>query len=218
MIYWISWLIMCPFVLFCLPTKVIGKKYLKFIKKKPAIYCCNHQTNNDVLIYKVKVKPTARIMAKKSLFKNKIGGWALKKYGAYPVERGETDITAVKTTLKLLKEKKSVLIFPEGTRVPNADSLNLKSGVVTFALKTDSYVVPSIFRKITKPFVFNKLLIGKPFKFSDMDEFKDKKIDKELIARANDVLVEKMNYLKVVDIKEYKKQIKEDCKKKITDK
>ena len=50
-------------------------------------------------------------MAKKSLFKNKFGGWLLKKYGGYPVERGETDINAVKTTLKILKQISSLLIF-----------------------------------------------------------------------------------------------------------
>ena len=34
MIYWISWLIMCPFVLLLLPTRIIGKKYLKKTKKQ----------------------------------------------------------------------------------------------------------------------------------------------------------------------------------------
>lgn len=209
MIYWIAWLIICPIVWIFLPTKIIGKKNLKKIKKQPAIFCSNHQTNNDVIIYKVRLKPVIKIMAKKSLFKNKFGGWFLKKCGAYPVERGETDINAVKTTLKILKDKKQVLIFPEGTRVPNADALNLKNGVVTFALKTDSYVVPTYFKKITKPFVWNQLLIGEPFKFSDLEEFKDKKITKELIARANEILSEKMMYLKNINVKEYKKLLKE---------
>ena len=41
-----------------------------------------------------------------------------------------------------------------------------------------------------------------------MEEFKDKKIEKDLINKANEILSEKMMYLKTVDIKQYKKQIK----------
>ena len=83
-----------------------------------------------------------------------------------------------------------------------------------FALKTDCYVVPSAFRKKTKPFVFNKLVIGEPFRFSDIDEFKDVKITKDVLNRASEVLHEKMNYLKTVDLKEYKKLLKEKNAKK----
>lgn len=208
MIYWIAWSIMFPIVHLFLPTKIIGKRYIKSVNKKPAIYCSNHQTNNDVLIHKIRVKATTKIMAKKSLFKNKFFGWFLKKCGAYPVERGSTDIGAVKTTLKYLKEGKQLLIFPEGTRVKNAESVDLKTGVVTFALKTDAYIVPTYFKKITKAFVRNTLLVGKPFKFSELEEFRDKKIDKDLIAKANEILTAKLTELKNADPKEYKKQLK----------
>lgn len=212
MIFWIAWIIMCPIVAIFWPTKIIGKHYLKKVKKQSAIFCSNHQTNSDAIIYKVKVKTNVKIMAKKSLFKSKIGGWFLKKCGAYPVDRGGNDINAVKTTLKYLKDKKHVLIFPEGTRIQNADALSLKTGVVTFALKTDSYIVPTCFKKVTKAFVRNQLIVGKPFRFSDMEEFKDKKIDKELISKANEVLSNKMNGLKNINVKEYKKQIKNEKK------
>lgn len=208
MIFWICWLIVVPFVLILFPTKVCGRKYLKMTKKQATIYCANHQTNNDAVILKAKVMPRAKIMAKKSLFKFKPFGWLLKKFGAYPVDRGGNDISSVKYTLKILKENKKLLLFPEGTRIKNADAIDIKNGAVMFALKTDSYVVPTYFRKITMPFVFNKYLIGKPFKFSDMEEFKDKKIDKELLDKASEYLVSKMKELKEIDYKEYKKQYK----------
>ena len=41
-----------------------------------------------------------------------------------------------------------------------------------------------------------------------MAEFKDKKIDKELISRANEILSQKMIELKNISVKEYKKQLK----------
>ena len=114
-------------------------------------------------------------MAKTELFKNKLFGWILKKLGAYPVNRGGNDIQAVKNTLGYLKDNKQLVIFPEGTRVKENESVDLKNGVSMFALKTNCCVVPMIFRKTTKIFKFNTLLIGKPFKFSEMEEFKDVK-------------------------------------------
>ena len=210
--YWLIWIFIAPFVTLFYPTKIIGKKYFKKTKKQPAIYCSNHQTNIDAFIFKVRVGPKLKIMAKNSLFKSKFGSWFFTTCHAYPVDRGGNDIKAVKTTLSYLKNKKQILIFPEGTRVKNADAMDMKTGVVSFALKTDAYIVPTYFRKITNPFVFNTLIVGKPFKFSEMEDFKNKKIDKELILKANEILSEKLQYLKTVKIKEYKKQIKADLK------
>jgi 1-acyl-sn-glycerol-3-phosphate acyltransferase len=192
-----------------LPTKVIGKKLYKKTQNKATIFACNHQTNNDAIIIKARVNLRFKFIAKASLFKNKFIGWIFRGLGGYPVNRGGNDIKAVKTTLEHLKNNRHLVIFPEGTRVKPDESVEYKNGLALFALKTDCYVVPSVFRKRTRAFVFNKLVIGEPFKFSDMEEFKNVKPTKEVLNRASEVLQDKMNYLKSVDLKEYKKQIKE---------
>lgn len=217
MVLWIFIIILFPFVFILYPMKIYGRKYLKIVKKKATIFCSNHQTGNDAVLFKARICPNAKVMAKKSLFKNKFFGWFLKHLGAYPVDRGGNDIQAIKTTLRTLKDGKQILIFPEGTRVKNAESVEVKNGLVLFALKADAFIVPSIFRKVTLPFVFNKLLIGKPFKLSEYDEFKDAKTDKETLNKASKILEEKLEYLKTVNIKEYKKeyqQFKKELKNK----
>jgi len=216
--YWIMWVLVYIGMFFGIPTRTIGKKYLKNIKKDSAIISYNHQSNYDAVLIKAKVVPTAKMMAKSSLFKGKFVSWFLKSLGAYPVNRGANDIQAVKTTLKYLKDGKKIGIAPEGTRVKEGESVEFKNGLVSFALKTDSYIVPLIFRKPTKLFKSNTILIGKPFKFSEIDGFKDVKLDKDVLNRATVVLEEKMNYLKNVNIKEYKEIIKEDLKKEVTKK
>lgn len=209
MILWICIILIFPFVLILFPTKIYGKKYLKKVKKQATIFASNHQTNNDVIILKCRICPNSKIMAKNSLFKNKVGGFFLRKFGGYPVDRGGNDISAIKTTLKILKSNKQILLFPEGTRMKNAEEINVKNGLSLFAIKTDSYVVPMCFRKITMPFVFNKLMIGKPFKFSEYPELESGKTDKESLDTASKILEEKMQYLRTVSIKEYKLEYKE---------
>ena len=205
----ILYILFIPYIYLCLPTRVIGKKLYKKTKGKSAIFACNHQSNNDAIIIKARISLRFKFMAKASLFKNKFMGWIFKGLGGYPINRGGNDIKAIKTTLDHLKNNRQIVIFPEGTRVQPDESVEYKNGLALFALKTDCYVVPSVFRKRTKPFVFNKLVIGEPFKFSDMEEFKDVKPTKEVLNRASEILQEKMNYLKNINLKEYKKQIKE---------
>ena len=205
----ILYILFLPYIYLCLPTKVIGKKLYKKTKKQATIFACNHQTNNDAIIIKARVNLRFKFMAKASLFKNKFMGWIFRGLGGYPINRGGNDIKAVKTTLDHLKNNRHLVIFPEGTRVKEDESAEYKNGLALFALKTDCYVVPSVFRKTTRAFVFNKLVIGEPFKFSDMEEFQGVKLTKEVLTRASEVLQEKMNYLKTVDLKEYKKILKE---------
>lgn len=210
MFYWILWLLLAPWIVLFLPTRVIGKKYYKQTKGSGTILASNHQSLNDPILLKVKVNPNFKLMAKSSLFKNGFFGWILRKMGAYPVNRGTSDITAVKTTLGYLKKDKHVVIFPEGTRLNGGDMESLKDGVATFALKTDCFVVPAVFKKKPKIFSFNSLLIGKPFKYSEFKEFQGVKITKELIQRASEILSERLRFLKDISPKEYKKMIKKE--------
>ena len=209
MLFWFLWILCVPFIYLILPTGIIGKKFIKRVKGKSAIISCNHQSLNDPIIIKARVKPTSKMMAKSSLFKNKFLRWFLTKLGGYPVNREGNDIQAVKTTLKHLKENKTITIFPEGTRGNSGDMAQLKHGLVMFALKSDSYVVPMIFKKKPKVFRFNRLLIGEPFKFSDYDEFKGVKPTHDVLDRACEVLTDKMNYLKEISPKQYRKEIKQ---------
>ena len=71
-----------------------------------------------------------------------------------------------------------------------------KNGVALFALKTKSPIVPSCFMKKPGIFRINKLVIGEPFNLSEMEEFKDKPANKELLNRATEVITEKMRELR----------------------
>ena len=205
MVFWICWLLVAPFVFLLCPTRIIGRKNVRKVKKRGAILSCNHQSLIDPIILKTRVNTGFRLIAKASIFKNKFVGWLMRKFGAYPVNRGGNDITAVKTTLGHLKNNKHVVVFPEGTRGSSGELSELKHGLVSFALKTDCYVIPAVFRKKPKFLRFNTLLIDKPFKFSDFEEFRGVKVTHEVLDNACLILSEKMKYLKEINIKEFKK-------------
>ena len=194
MFYILFAILFLPMLIIC-PTIVKGKKNIP--KKGRFILCCNHQSNTDVFRIMSRLKRRYKYLAKKELFNTKIKNWFFKTMGAYPIERGKPDLQAIKKTINYLKDEKAVCIFPEGTRVTNDEKSQLKGGVVMFALKTDSPIVPCCILKKPRPFRWNKMIVGEPFKLSDIEEFKGKSTDKETIQKATELLSQKMEELKI---------------------
>ena len=115
------------------PVTVIGRENLP---EHGAMLCPNHNSNWDPVLVALKVPVNYRlhIMAKKELFCNKVFDWVLRKLGAFPVDRGEGDIEAVKNALKAIKSGDNLLIFPEGTRVEHEGDLPAKGGVAVIGI------------------------------------------------------------------------------------
>lgn len=186
MIFYLLYLLCWLPVHLIFPTRVIGKKNL--IKNQRMILSANHQTLNDAILVAIYLPMRFKYMAKAPLFKNKLFGWFLRKVGAYPVHAGQSDLTSVKKTLQFLKEDRAVCIFPEGTRLTSDEKNQLHNGVAMFSLKTKSPIVPAMFMKKTLAFSTNTLVIGQPIKFYEMIEFQDKKIEKETLDKASEIL------------------------------
>ncbi len=198
MFFWILKIIFFIPSLIVYPVRVKGRKNLP---KGRLILSANHQSLNDAVIIGFKFCRRFYFMAKDPLFKKKFNNWFLRKVGAFPVKRGATDITAVKTTLNLLNNDKALCIFPEGARLKTYESNELKNGVAMFSLKTKSPIVPAFFVKKTFAFKFNTLIIGKPIKLYEMEEFKDQKLYKELLSKASKIIsqeIHKLNYKKKI--------------------
>lgn len=206
MLFWILKIIFFIPCLIIYPVRVVGRKNLP--KEGRLILSANHQTLNDPIIIGLKLSRRFNYMGKAPLFKNKFFSWFLRKMGAFPVHTSSSDINAVKTTLQLLNKDKALCIFPEGARLKTNESNELKSGVALFALKTKSPIIPAHFVRKTNALIPNTLIIGKPFNLSEMIEFKDKKIDKDLLKEASKVISKHIHTLKT----EYKSKKKKKTK------
>ncbi len=150
------------------PVTVEGMENLP---KRGALLCPNHSSNWDPILVALKLPINYRlhIMAKKPLFKNPILGWILRKVGAFPVDRDNTDIHAVKTAMKAIKDGDNLLIFPEGTVIRNGvgyhDGLpaHAKSGVAMIGIRTGAKLVPVFVDGEKKFFHRTRIIFGKPY-------------------------------------------------------
>jgi len=82
-------------------------------------------------------------LAKAELFSNALFGWLIRKYNAIPVTRGTFDRKAIYRAVKLLREGKALLLFPEGTRSRDGEFLEPKLGIGKIALEAGVPIVPA---------------------------------------------------------------------------
>ncbi len=140
--------------------KVIGKGNIPLDGK--LVVCSNHSNNLDPVVISIFFPRRISWMAKKELFDNKFISFIGRNVGAFPVNRDEVDIGAVKNSLKILKEGRVLGIFPEGTRVKEMNLNNAKSGVSLLAIRSKAPVLPIYVESRYKLFSKVKIHIGKP--------------------------------------------------------
>lgn len=135
---------------------------------KPVLICSNHLSAQDPFVIGTALKPEIKIMAKKELFKNPIVAWFLRTNGAFPVDRQANDISAIKTSLKIIKSGTTLMLFPEGTRNHTNEPLEAKPGIAMIAVKSKVPIIPVTFKAEYKFFKTMHIYIGEPI---SLDEY-----------------------------------------------
>lgn len=136
------------------------------------IICANHIHWLDPILLAVCIKRQIHYMAKVELFKNKFFGSVLRCVNAFPVKRGTADISAIKSSLKVIKEGNTLGIFPEGTRSRDGKLKPAEPGVAMIAVKTGAPVIPVGINGNYKLFGKINLTIGSAITFEEYSDIK----------------------------------------------
>lgn len=138
----------------------------------PFIIVSNHQTSVDGLGIAIALKKTAKRSeilpwAKKEIKKGKdgiIGAILWRIFSKIPIDRGAEGEApkAIKKSLDLLRKRKIVMVFPEGTRYPAGEVGTFKYGVANLARATPAPILPvGVYRREEDNGV--QVNIGRPF-------------------------------------------------------
>ena len=129
----------------------------------PVLLCANHSSWWDPVLLISALKPSypLRIMGKKQLFKIPVLKSFLVNMGVFPVDRGNSDIGALKASISSLKDGWNLLLFPEGTRVRKGKTVSVKAGAAMIAIRSGVKLLPvyigtkkPLFRQV--PIVFGE--------------------------------------------------------------
>ena len=108
------------------------------------VFLANHQSLFDIPVLLSTVPSQVRMMAKRSLFRIPVFGWALAAGGFIPIDRGDrsTARQSFAAALARIRGGTSILLFPEGTRSLTDTLLPFQRGGFLLALKTGLPIVP----------------------------------------------------------------------------
>lgn len=187
----IKWIVRGAIYLWCkiyYRAEIIGLENVP--KDGPLIFCGNHRTYLDPPLMVCTAKRDMRFLAKEELAQNpflNFLGWA---FEAIHVKRDEKDVTAIKESLKALKNGQCIALFPEGTRNGLEKGEKLKDGVAFFAVRSGAKVVPAGIKGGTKENKKVTIKYGKPLDYSQYKGSKDKEVLEKITSEIMENIVE----------------------------
>lgn len=168
--------------------EVINGENLENIKD-PVIFACNHLSNSDALVLNKVIKNNdITYVAGVKLSQNPVTSLGLGVVNIVPINPNTADKAAIEKTVKILKQGRSILIFPEGTRSRTASMIKVHKGVLLLSRLTGLPIVPVGICGTEKLLPINdkdmgnenfnhayiKVIIGKGFKIPQRNDGEDR--------------------------------------------
>lgn len=188
----IKWIVRGAIYLWCKIYYRAEIKGLENIPKEGAlIFCGNHRTYLDPPLMVCTAKRDMRFLAKDELAKNPFLNFLGNVFDAIHVKRDEKDVTAIKESLKALKNGQCIALFPEGTRNGLEKGEKVKDGAAFFALRTNTRVIPVGISGGLKKFQKVKIVYGKPLDLSNYTEmYKNKETEKQALEEVSKLIMD----------------------------
>ena len=148
------------------PTKVIGAENIP--AEGPVLLCSNHVSMVDPVLLATSFKRQTSFLAKKELFSTKFTNWFFRTLGMVPVDRGASDIQAMRVCLEVLNEGGLLGVFPQGHRYKQDEKREIQNGAAMMALRSRAQVIAAHVSAPMKPFRKTTIRFSKPVDLSDL--------------------------------------------------
>ncbi len=113
-------------------------------KEGPVLLACNHQSYLDPVICGIGLPRELDYIARDSLFKNRLFARYIRSLNAFPIQRAQADIAAIRTVVQRLQRGRAVVLFPEATRTTDGRIRPIKGGFELIARRSHATTVPVV--------------------------------------------------------------------------
>lgn len=151
------------------------------------ILCGNHQSLSDPILAACAVNPPIRFMGKKELFVFKPLGAFMRGLGVFPVDRGKSDLSAMRAALSILQAGSALGIFPEGRRAFKGGG-DFQTGVALIAIRSQKPVYPLYVARRARLFRRSDLYFGDCVDLAEYKGKYDSETLKAVTARIRDAV------------------------------
>lgn len=168
------------------------------------IIAANHASYLDPPLVGCSIVRRVNFMAMAELFRNPFCRAMYRVLGGFPVKRREADAGAIRHAVRLLKDGKVVMIFPEGTRSYDGRLQEPRGGVGMIVALSRAKVVPAFIKGTEKALPRDSwrlkaipvtIYFGRPLDFADELKGLD---DKKVLSDKRKMLYNIIN-MKIMD-------------------
>ncbi|MFT2099622.1 lysophospholipid acyltransferase family protein [Marinomonas sp. 2405UD66-6] len=137
--------LLCAFRLLCgVKVEIIGRENID--KNRPVVLVANHQSEWETYVLQVLMAPVSTVL-KKELLAVPFFGWGLRMVKPIAIDRSQRT-NALKQIISQGKERledgRSVLIFPEGTRIAPNEEQAFNKGAAMLATSANVPILPVV--------------------------------------------------------------------------
>jgi len=113
--------------------------------RRPYVVVANHESFVDILLLS-HLPWEMKWLSKVEILRIPILGWDMQLAGDVPVERGtaRSAVKAMRRCAEILKQRVSIMIFPEGTRSTTGELLPFKDGAFRLAVDAGVAILPMV--------------------------------------------------------------------------
>ena len=185
------------FLVYCRKLEVVGREHIP--REGGLILASNHLNNADPPAVALAIQPRYPMyMAKREMIGWPILGPAFRAFGAFPVRRGEADLSALHAAIDLVRDGALLVMFPEGTRSRTGGLTRGHPGTAIIGLRTGAPILPVAVtgtEGVVWPWIFLKpysikhvnVTIGEPFRLPPVE-----RITTEATAEATDLIMRRI--------------------------
>lgn len=139
-LYWFLWLVLRAWYRLVVRVRLEGLNQVP--RGEGFVVCSNHISWQDPMLLGAVMPRQLFFMTKAEAFASPLGGLILRTVGAFPVRRHTADRGAIRRALDLLKSRRPVVVFPEGTRSRDGRLGIAEPGAALLAVWSGALVLP----------------------------------------------------------------------------
>ena len=183
--------ILGPLILLFLRPVVYGRENLRVQGK--AIFVSNHISMADPMLLALISPRIIHFMAKKEIFKSRLGNLFFRAMLAFPVNRRNADLQSLRIALKVLDKGKVFGIFPEGKRAITEELDEFEKGAAFLAVRSGAPLVPMYIHPGSYRSLHPRVIVGSPIQINSLSAGANKS---SLIDVVTDEIADAVSALK----------------------
>ncbi|MBN1845164.1 MAG: 1-acyl-sn-glycerol-3-phosphate acyltransferase [Sedimentisphaerales bacterium] len=141
-----------------LGLRVFGREHVP--RRGAVLLLSNHQSFLDPVLCGVGLPREMDYIARDSLFRNRLFAWYIRSLNAFPIQRGQADLTAIRTILRRLQLDRGIVLFPEATRTDDGRIRPVKGGFELLIRKAKVPTLPVVIDGAYEAWPRDQLLPG----------------------------------------------------------